>query len=421
MAYFNGKRICFSPKIHMIDETMWNTYWTRTGEEFTLPHGMTEVPAQMFKNYSTLVKMNLPETITKIGQYAFDSCKSFMYINLPDSITDIEQYAFYNNSMIELNALPPNLKNINSGVFANCHKVKFRSLPNTIKEILAYAFTNCTVNNTAVIPASVTKIDVEAFENNLGITEITFLGKPSIVNISGKEVFRKCTNLKKINVPWGEGEVPGAPWGAENAEVVYDFWTDARVLPSFTFPSGMTEIPHDIFEGNVNIQYVTLGDEVTAIRPAAFENCTNLKSVNFPDGLFIIEEHAFLGCPNLVVEELPDTIDEIEVAAFAGTKTALSKLPKNIRKLEDDCFDLCRGNTFTVIPKGVITIGARAFKENTGLTTLTFEGKPQYGISATAFVDCSNLTDIYVPWGEGEVANAPWGSNATIHYNCKEE
>lgn len=39
-------------------------------------------------------------------------------------------------------------------------------------------------------------------------------------------------------------------------------------------------------------------------------------------------------------------------------------------------------------------------------------------INANAFRRANALTDIYVPWSEGEVANAPWGAtNATIHYN----
>lgn len=34
----------------------------------------------------------------------------------------------------------------------------------------------------------------------------------------------------------------------------------------------------------------------------------------------------------------------------------------------------------------------------------------------------STVTDIYVTWGEGEVADAPWGAtNATIHYNYTED
>lgn len=36
----------------------------------------------------------------------------------------------------------------------------------------------------------------------------------------------------------------------------------------------------------------------------------------------------------------------------------------------------------------------------------------------TTFRGCSNLTDVYVPWSEGAIANAPWeANNATIHYD----
>ena len=39
-------------------------------------------------------------------------------------------------------------------------------------------------------------------------------------------------------------------------------------------------------------------------------------------------------------------------------------------------------------------------------------------IAINAFRGCSGITDIYVPWSEGEVANAPWeATNATIHYD----
>ena len=38
----------------------------------------------------------------------------------------------------------------------------------------------------------------------------------------------------------------------------------------------------------------------------------------------------------------------------------------------------------------------------------------------SALSGCSNLKDIYVSWGEDEVAGAPWGAtNATIHYNTQ--
>ena len=53
------------------------------------------------------------------------------------------------------------------------------------------------------------------------------------------------------------------------------------------------------------------------------------------------------------------------------------------------------------------------------LTKVYFTGKPD-GISlgGATFDTVNNLRDIYVPWSQGEVANAPWGaSRATIHYD----
>jgi hypothetical protein len=40
-------------------------------------------------------------------------------------------------------------------------------------------------------------------------------------NIAG-DAFMYCVNLVDINVPWSEGEVDGAPWGATNATIYYD-------------------------------------------------------------------------------------------------------------------------------------------------------------------------------------------------------
>jgi hypothetical protein len=39
-----------------------------------------------------------------------------------------------------------------------------------------------------------------------------------------------CTNLTEINVPWLEGEIPDAPWGADNAVINYN----CKAIPSDT-------------------------------------------------------------------------------------------------------------------------------------------------------------------------------------------
>lgn len=65
-----------------------------------------------------------------------------------------------------------------------------------------------------------------------------------------------------------------------------------------------------------------------------------------------------------------------------------------------------------------VTISNNAFSY-TGLTTVYFtgNGKPS-SMAQYTFNVSKAITDIYVPWAEGAVANAPWGAtNATIHYN----
>ena len=103
-----------------------------------------------------------------------------------------------------------------------------------------------------------------------------------------------------------------------------------------------------------------------------FDKCANLTALAIPAGTTTVSDYAFRDCSSLALVELPSSITRVTGGAFLRCS---------------------------------------------GLLYVTFLGTPT-SISATAFNNCTNLTDIYVPWSEGEVADAPWGAtNATIHYN----
>ena len=69
-----------------------------------------------------------------------------------------------------------------------------------------------------------------------------------------------------------------------------------------------------------------------------------------------------------------------------------------------------------IIMPNVTKIGSNAFIRLNGSRTYKF-GKKATSIASNAF-NLAGATDIYVPWSQGEVANAPWGAtSATIHYN----
>ena len=64
-------------------------------------------------------------------------------------------------------------------------------------------------------------------------------------------------------------------------------------------------------------------------------------------------------------------------------------------------------------------IGADTVYNSNTLTEIIINS-PSPQIAANAFRRTDALTDIYVPWSEGDVANAPWGAvNATVHYNTE--
>ena len=72
-----------------------------------------------------------------------------------------------------------------------------------------------------------------------------------------------------------------------------------------------------------------------------------------------------------------------------------------------------------IFSANLLAINQRAFYRS-GITSAIFlnatDNLPT--IANDAFHQASQLKDIYVPWAEGAVANAPWGAtNATIHYN----
>ena len=84
-----------------------------------------------------------------------------------------------------------------------------------------YAFTGCDKLKSVILPTTTTGIYDYAFYEcaNLESVTITNTGY-SFIN---PNAFEGCDKLATINVPWAEGEVNYAPWGATNATINYNY------------------------------------------------------------------------------------------------------------------------------------------------------------------------------------------------------
>ena len=137
-------------------------------------------------------------------------------VSLPNATT-IKRYAFSNDTRVESVDIP-NVTAISQSAFQGCTNLLEVRMPN-IQSLDTYAFYGCKKLILTHLPA-MQYIGQEPFTGCDSITELTLGGKPGTLHPSA---FRGCKNLVTINVPWAEGEVYGAPWGATNATINYNY------------------------------------------------------------------------------------------------------------------------------------------------------------------------------------------------------
>ena len=135
-------------------------------------------------------------------------------------VTSIGSAAFYDCTNLALTSLPKGITSIGNHAFRGCENLALTSLPEGITSIGVNAFAGCTNLALTSLPEGITSISVNAFYGCTNLTSLTFNGTPNTID---GDAFTSCTNLTSINVPWAEGAVANAPWGATNATINYNY------------------------------------------------------------------------------------------------------------------------------------------------------------------------------------------------------
>lgn len=175
-----------------------------------------------FSNCSSLEQIQLPSKLQTIGIQAF-AYSGLKNIVIPDSVTDIQRGAFGRMPALESVQLSKGITKINPDTFDEDPLLTNVIIPNTVTDIGDNAFASCTSLLSIDIPDSVTSIGRSAFYSCTGLTSVVFKGTPTTLNAGA---FRNCTQSNlHIYVPWAENAVAGAPWGATNATIHYNYDT----------------------------------------------------------------------------------------------------------------------------------------------------------------------------------------------------
>ena len=180
---------------------------------------ITDIPSSAFYQ-SAVTSMILPEGLTSIGDYAFYKCSKMVLTELPPGLTSIGRYAFRECSNLAITELPPGLTSIGEYAFYQCSNLAITELPPGLTSIGVNTFRECSNLAITELPPGLTSIGNYAFRGCSKLTKITFKSTPDTIDAS---VFDSCWSLKVINVPWAEGAVANAPWGASSATINYNY------------------------------------------------------------------------------------------------------------------------------------------------------------------------------------------------------
>ena len=242
------------------------------------------------------------------------------------------------------------------------------------------------------IPNNVTNIGVQAFNECYQLTNVT-IGN-SVVNI-GDHAFYQCTRLTSMTIPDSVTNIG-----------CWTFFNCAR-LTSITISSSLASITEGAFEDCIRLTNVSIPSSVTSIGAVAFNGCSSLANVTISNGVTSIGDSVFSGCTKLMaitVDTNNPAYSSMDGVLFNKSQTTLIVYPGG------------KAGIYTV-PNSVTSIGNYAFKQSSGLTSVTI-GTNVTSLGWSVFYQCGSLTGVYFQGNAPSIGpNSFYGdNNTTIYY-----
>lgn len=429
---------------------------------YGLESSLTDINDHAFSGCVKLSEVNLSDSVAVLKEYAFEKCASLKQIELSDNIVAIGAGAFAETGLTSIK-LPTHVTSLNDSMFEgckdltsvvmservtsigaktfkDCSKLSAITINSRVTTIGASAFENCAALSSIVIPNSVTKIDANAFAGCTNLTSITI---PASVKTIADGAFSGCTKLATINLPdtvttLGTGVLDGTAYynTASNWEsgVLYNgkHLIDAKadtVSGMYTIKADTISIDAHAFEGCTALTGIDIPAGITQLSISMFEGCTGLTTITVAnenskystDGNCLIEKSSkklILGTPNSVI---PSTVTSIGEKAFKGYTTLTSmELPESITSIGKEAFEGCTGLTFIAIGDKVSMIDDGTFKGCTGLASIVL-GKYVSTIKENAFEGCTALATVYyggtaAQWAKIKDLNKIFKETVTVYF-----
>ena len=370
----------------------------------------TTAGAETYGDYSYKV---LDDGTVEISRYTGNAAVVDIPANINGRrVTSIGDNAFNNYISLTNVTIPDSVTSIGASAFIFCSNLTNITLPKGVTSIGDSAFCNCLSLTSITIPFGVTSIRNSTF---YGCSSLTSIAIPKSVTSIGYGAFYYCKSLTSITIPDSVLSIGGYAFSA------------CKTLTSITIPDSVLSIGNSAFSSCEELTRITLPNSVISIGNDTFLGCNKLTSITIPNSVTSIGERVFAGCSSLTainVAEANKFYSSVDGVLFNKDKTELicyppSKvddsysIPNSVTSIGASAFIYCSNLTNITLPKGVTSIGDSAFCNCLSLTSITIP----FGVTSirnSTFYGCSSLTSITIPNGVTSIGDSAFSGCTSL-------
>lgn len=173
----------------------------------------------------------------------------------------------------------------------------------------------------------------------------------------GSVAFNYSMNLETITIPQEVGMLRSLAF------------VGCVSLKAVVVPAGVTNIGEIAFGWLLRATAICLPHTLTSIKQGAFRQCGSVKRLSIPEGVTVIEQQTFAGVNSAEVISIPDTINGT-IGSYAFEYCYLItklNIPVGVTSIGANAFACCYNLRHIELPEGVTTIGAHAFTSCFGI------------------------------------------------------